>query len=273
MRRAGWSPGGLGVDELEVQRDRYSAGDLVLQREQIAGVAVEAVGPQMRVGLGIDQLGAYSHPIAGSPDAPLQHIARTQLVADLLCVGRPVPIGERGVPRNDGHDGKPGQIGRQVFGDTVGEILLFAVVAQIDEGQDHDRQAWGDGGGGMRNLLIWRPLAVHVAPADLSRELVATARDCADQVGVSQRHAERPDLGAQIALFDDPARPDPADQLVLADDRPVGLDQRHEYVEGAPAEFDRLAVGKNFAAMRQDPETAELDARRRFVHRIHGCRC
>jgi len=34
------------------------AGDLVLQSEQIASVAVEPLRPEMRVGRGIDQLGA-----------------------------------------------------------------------------------------------------------------------------------------------------------------------------------------------------------------------
>ena len=43
-------------------------------------------------------------------------------------------------------------------------------------------------------------------------------------------------------------------------------------IEGAPAELYRPAVDENFAAMRQDPETAELDARRRFRDGIHDDR-
>jgi hypothetical protein len=77
-----------------VKRDRYSAGDLVLQGEQIARVAVQAVGPQMRVGLGIDQLGAHTHLVARPLDAPFQHIAHAQLAADLLRASGPVAIGE-----------------------------------------------------------------------------------------------------------------------------------------------------------------------------------
>ena len=65
-------------------------------------------------------------------------------------------------------------------------------------------------------------------------------------------------------------RPGAADQLVLANDLPVSLDQRHQHVVGPAAELYRPVVGENFAAMRQDPETAELDARRRFGHGIHG---
>jgi hypothetical protein len=77
-------------------------------------------------------------------------------------------------------------------------------------------------------------------------------------------------LGTKIALFDDPARPDAADQLVLPDHHSVRLDQRHQQIKGAAAESYRPAVGENFAAMRQDPETAELDARRRFGQGIHS---
>jgi hypothetical protein len=80
------------------------------------------------------------------------------------------------------------------------------------------------------------------------------------------------DLRVQIILLDDPARPDAADQLVFADDGPVGLDQHHEHIESTPAELYRPAVGENFAALRQDPETTELEARRHFGHGIHGRR-
>ena len=42
-----------------------------------------------------------------------------------------------------------------------------------------------------------------------------------------------------------------------------------EDIKGTPADPDRLAVNQKLAAMRQDPETAELDDRRRLGHRIH----
>jgi len=50
-----------------------------------------------------------------------------------------------------------------------------------------------------------------------------------------------------------PASPDAAHQLVLADDRPRRLDQRHQQIESASAEFDRPAIREKFAAMRHDP--------------------
>jgi hypothetical protein len=53
-------------------------------------------------------------------------------------------------------------------------------------------------------------------------------------------------------------------QPVLADDSPLPLNKRHQYIKGAPAEVDRPTVGEELAAIRHDPETAELDDRRRF---------
>src|SRR6516225_8795724 len=49
--------GGLSIGQFEVERNSDAAGYLVLQCEQIADIAVELLGPQMRVGLGVNQLG------------------------------------------------------------------------------------------------------------------------------------------------------------------------------------------------------------------------
>src|SRR6516164_5082388 len=134
----------------------------------------------MCVGFSIDQLGTDTYLVARPLDAPLQHIAHSQLPTDLLCVSRPVPIGERGIARDHEHVCEPRQIGRQILGNAVGKILLFAVVAQIDERQDHNRQTWSSGWSGTRNLLIYWTLAPSAAPANLARELVASTSDRAD---------------------------------------------------------------------------------------------
>ena len=65
------------------------------------------------------------------------------------------------------------------------------------------------------------------------------------------------DLGLQRVFLDDPVRPDAIHQGVFGDDRASRLDQGHQYVECAPAELDRLAVGEEFAAAGQHPETPE----------------
>ena len=57
-------PGGLRRNQLDAERVREPARDLVLQSEQVACVAVEPIPPKMRVGRGIDQLGADSDSVA-----------------------------------------------------------------------------------------------------------------------------------------------------------------------------------------------------------------
>src|SRR5438105_2751986 len=74
------------LDQLKVERNGDPARDLVLQGEQIAYVSVEALGPQMRVALGIDQLGVDADLVARPSDASLQYIAHAKLTADLLRV-------------------------------------------------------------------------------------------------------------------------------------------------------------------------------------------
>ena len=81
-------PCGLGADQFEIERHRDPARDLVLQREQVADVAVEALGPEMRVGRGVDQLGVDANPVLRSLDTAFQHVTHAELTADLFRVDR-----------------------------------------------------------------------------------------------------------------------------------------------------------------------------------------
>jgi len=139
-------PRGLCSDQLDAERIREPARYLVLQSEQIARVNVEPLGPQMRVGRGIDQLGADAEPVARPPDASFQHITHPELAADLLRVDGLVPVGKRGVARDHEHVLEPRQVGCQILGDPVCEILLLPVVAQVRKGQHDHRQAWRSDG-------------------------------------------------------------------------------------------------------------------------------
>jgi hypothetical protein len=80
-------------------------------------------------------------------------------------------------------------------------------------------------------------------------------------------------LGLKGVFLNVAVGPDPAHQRVLAEDSPASLDQRHENIKGTPADPDRSAVEQKLAAMRQNPEAAELDDRRRLGHRIDPYCC
>jgi hypothetical protein len=64
-------PGGLRAGHFNVERDRDPGRDLVLQDKQLTRVAIEPFCPQMRVGLGVDQLCVDADLVARPPDASL----------------------------------------------------------------------------------------------------------------------------------------------------------------------------------------------------------
>jgi hypothetical protein len=109
-----------------------------LQRKEIAYRPIEALGPEMRVGFRVDQLGGNTDLAARAANTPLQYIAHTELAADLFCLDMLVfkcecrITGDHEAPRD------ARQIGRQVLGDPVCEILLLRVVVEVGEGQHDD---------------------------------------------------------------------------------------------------------------------------------------
>src|SRR5262249_486870 len=126
----GW-PGRFGSDKLKVKGYSNSVRDLILKREQIARVRVEPLGPEMGVGLRVDQLGIDADLIARTPDAPFENVTHTKLSADLLGVDALVLIGERCVARDHEHACDPRQVGRQILGYPGSKILLVWVIPKI----------------------------------------------------------------------------------------------------------------------------------------------
>ena len=139
--RIGGRFGVLSRDQLKAERNGDLAGDLVLDGEQITDVAIEPLGPSVRVALGVDQLGRDPNLLVRSLDAPLQHVAHAELSANLLAVDRLVPIGERRVARNYKHVDDAREIERHILGNAVGEILLVRGAAKAGEGQHDNQQA------------------------------------------------------------------------------------------------------------------------------------
>src|SRR5271165_951369 len=95
----------------------------------------------MRAGFGIDQLDVDPDLIAGSLDAPFENIANAQFAADLLGVDRLALVGESGVAGDHDAALDACDVGRQILGDAVREILLLRIVAEIGERQHDHRQS------------------------------------------------------------------------------------------------------------------------------------
>jgi len=71
--------------------------------------------------------------IAAPPDASLQYVPRAQLPPDLPDIDRLALELEGGIARDDDELGEPGQLGCDVLGHAVAEIVLLRVAAEIGE--------------------------------------------------------------------------------------------------------------------------------------------
>jgi hypothetical protein len=93
-------------------------------------------------------------------------------------------------------------------------------------------------------------------------ETITAAEFGPDQVAVlPESLAQRRDLNLEISHFDKNARPNKGQELVLCNKSPIGVDESHQEIEGASAQFHRHAIGKQLPAPRQYAETAELQRR------------
>src|SRR5947209_9505044 len=97
--------GGFGADQVEIQRDRNLTRYLVKQPEQVVGGLLEAIGPDMKVGLGVDQLGIDADPISNPAHAALQDVTNAQVATDLSAVDQLIAISERRVAGDHDHVG------------------------------------------------------------------------------------------------------------------------------------------------------------------------
>ncbi len=132
--------------EIERQRGDDLARHVVLDREDVGELPVEAFGPEMSAGRRIDQLRGDPHPVARFAHAPLEDVAHAEAFADLGNVDVLALEGERRIAGDHEELRELRQRGDDVFRDAVGEILLLGVAAHVGERQNGDRRLVGQGG-------------------------------------------------------------------------------------------------------------------------------
>ena len=93
--------------------------------------------------LRVDELRVDAHPVLIALHRAFEHIAHAKLLADLLGVDALALVGEGGVARDDEAVADAREIGGEVLGDAVGEIVLGRIAGEIGEGQHHDREMRG----------------------------------------------------------------------------------------------------------------------------------
>ena len=143
---------GLGVDGRALRDVSRSCGsilrrsalddgtrDIVLQFEDVLELAVIAFGPHMAVGAPVDQLRGDAHPVVHLAHAAFEQVLHAEPRRHLVDVDVLSLVGEGGVARDDEQRRDLREIGDDVLGDAVAEIVLLRVAAHVDEGQHRDR--------------------------------------------------------------------------------------------------------------------------------------
>ncbi len=130
-------------------------GNFVLHREHVLELAVIALGPEMMSVGRIDQLNRNAHPIARFAHTALDDIAHAKFAAHLHDVGRLALVNEGGIARDHEQIVIARQLGDDVFGHAVDEILLFLVAAHIVERKNGDGRSGLSGDGAFRRGRGW----------------------------------------------------------------------------------------------------------------------
>jgi hypothetical protein len=121
----------------------------------------------------------------------------------------------------------PREIGGQVVGDAIGEMLQLRVIREIGKRQHDDREPRHDGQSS-------RPVSILLLTR-LADEADAFADDRADQPLLIASVADDPSDGVDTArkrrFRHDPPAPDRGQQIVLADHAIAISDQEHQQIE------------------------------------------
>jgi hypothetical protein len=125
----------FGSDQLRPQLIRKPSYNFILHIEQVSHGLIEALGPEVRAALRIDELDVYAKPITGALDAALQHVTDVQLAPDLLHVEGFALVGECRVARYHERAGDARQIGGEALGYAVNEVFLLGSPPMLAKGK------------------------------------------------------------------------------------------------------------------------------------------
>src|SRR5579863_1512646 len=78
----------FGLAQLDLKRGYDLACEFVLHGENIREITIEAVGPDMRTALCIDELAGNADPVPRLAHAAFQHVTNAEFAANTLHVDR-----------------------------------------------------------------------------------------------------------------------------------------------------------------------------------------
>ena len=219
---------------------------IVLNREDVGKIAIIPLRPGMAAALAVDQLTGHAYPVARLAHAALQHVMHAKCPRDILNIAAFPFEGEAGVAGDDEQALEAGQLGDDILGDAIGEIVLLRIAGHIGEGQHRDGGFLGQRER-FRNAC-GRDAADRPAP-DGNRP-----RDILERL----RPAVRKDC-RRLAIETVPR--------AVGNQQSPGLGQRFEPRGDIDAvAIDILLLENHLTDMDADPEAQEIMVREPFLH-------
>ena len=123
-------------------------------------VAIVLLPPELRAGIGVNQVHGHANLRTCLPNAPFQHVAGAELLAHRPDIGRLSGELGRGLTGNDPQMGKSRQSARDVLGETRGQRRQVRIRAPMRERQHRDPQP------GTSGLRPNRTIPVGLGAAD-----------------------------------------------------------------------------------------------------------
>jgi hypothetical protein len=119
---------------VDPKRVYYLLRNFVLNTEDVLEVTIIALGPNMAVGISVNELCRYSDALTRSAQAALKHVTDAKIFAYLRQIRIFFLAGKGSVAGNDEEARYLGEVGDDVLGNAIAKILLFWIAAHIGEG-------------------------------------------------------------------------------------------------------------------------------------------
>src|SRR5438874_12648996 len=122
-----------------IERVSDAARHRLLQIEQPADLMPEAVAPDVRAVLDIDQLCVYLNERPHPLHRALKGIPNVQISPNVTGIGRLSFVGKSGARSNNPRPPKPGKIRRKIISYCIRKIVIRSIAADIFEREHDDR--------------------------------------------------------------------------------------------------------------------------------------
>ncbi len=239
------------------QRRGHGFGDLVLDREYVAELAIEALRPLVVAGGDVDELHRDAQPVARLAHAALEQRADAELASDFARIEPRAAKLERGAARRDAQAVDVRERIDQFFRETLAKIVLVAPRTHVGEWQ-HANGRGARGRLGASKHALWR-----LAGRDLGGEAVATPVARLDEPGVlrvvAQRLAQFLDAGDERIVADHSAAPHMREQFFLAHRLSRAREQCAQHRRSFQCELDLAFPEPQSRGLGLEAKTVEID--------------